>query len=152
MKLITFSILTLLLAGCIVNVPSGSAYKPKKLIKECKTYIGTPYKFGGNTNKGIDCSGLIYNSLNNLGYSIPRISYQQAEAFKEVKVNRLKKGDLLYFITSGNRINHTGVITKIKSAGEVYFVHASTKGGVRIDNLHSSYWYPKFVKATRPEF
>ncbi len=146
-------LLSCLLNACTVFSPARSSnYKANSVIKECESYLGTPYKFGGTTKKGIDCSGLVYNAFKELGHTMPRVSYQQAEVFDAISIDRLAKGDLVYFSVESNRINHTGVITKINGAKEVYFIHASVKGGVREDNLYSNYWYSKFVKATRPRF
>lgn len=124
-------------------------YSPRKLVRSCKKYMGTPYKFGGNDKKGIDCSGLVYNAFSEFSIPIPRVSYKQADVFKEIKLKRARTGDLVYFKTQGNRINHTGVIVKKKGKRKVLFVHASNSG-VRIDDLKSNYWQSKFVKITRP--
>jgi probable lipoprotein NlpC len=137
-------------SSCAKKLPNNSDAS-HILVKQCQNYIGTPYKFGGSDKSGMDCSGLIYAAFTNLGEKIPRISYQQAEHFKEIKKTDLKIGDLVYFKVNSNRINHTGVISKIVKRDEIYFLHSSTSKGVREDNLHSSFWFPKFVKATRPQ-
>lgn len=122
------------------------------LISNAKEYMGTPYKFGGIDRKGMDCSGLVYASFLEMDIKLPRISYQQAEFFKEIDKDDIREGDLVYFKVSGGRINHTGIITKIISREEVIFIHSSTSKGVREDNLFSKFWSGKFVKATRPQF
>ena len=127
-----------------------SNFSPRNFVKECKKYKGTPYKFGGLDRAGIDCSGIIYNAFAKLEVPFPRVSYKQAEVFKSVRYKRLKKGDLIYFKTAGNRINHTGVVVKKIGKRKLEFLHASSSTGVRIDDLYSKYWRTKFVKATRP--
>ncbi len=124
-------------------------YSPRKLVKNCRKYMGTPYKLGGNDKKGIDCSGLVCNAFSEFGISMPRVSYRQADVFDEVKLKKARTGDLVYFRTQGSRINHTGVVVKRKGGRKVLFVHASNTG-VKIDDLMSNYWQGKFVKATRP--
>jgi probable lipoprotein NlpC len=124
---------------------NGSNYL---LVEKCENYLGTPYKYGGEDKKGMDCSGLIYAVFNDLGQQIPRVSYQQAEYFRTV--SDIKIGDLVYFKVNSNRINHTGVVSAIKGRQEILFIHASVSKGVREDNLYSDYWHPKFIKATRP--
>jgi probable lipoprotein NlpC len=124
-------------------------YSPRQFVKSCKKYMGTPYKFGGNDKKGIDCSGLVYNAFSEFGISIPRVSHKQAEAFPEIKLKKARTGDLVYFKTQGSKINHTGVIVKKRGKRKVLFVHAANTG-VQVDDLVSNYWQKKFVKVTRP--
>lgn len=143
-------LLTAILLACGLGVWAQQSYSPRLMVKKCKKYIGTPYKFGGNDRNGIDCSGVIHNAFEELNVKFPRVSHQQAEVFREIKLKRARTGDLVYFTTSGNRINHTGVIVKKKGNRKVMFLHASTSSGVRIDNLNSDYWKNKLVKVTRP--
>jgi hypothetical protein len=121
------------------------------LVKTCKNYLGTPYKFGGVSKDGMDCSGLIYKSFIDLGSSFPRVSYKQADHFEEINKSDLRVGDLVYFKVNSNRINHTGIISKIITREQVYFIHASTSKGVIEDHLFSKFWQSKFVKVTRPQ-
>lgn len=120
------------------------------LVSTCYNYVGTPYKFGGEDKSGMDCSGLIYAAFQLQGKAIPRVSYVQAEYFKEIELGEMQIGDLVYFKVGSSRINHTGIISKVKSQEEVYFLHASTSKGVREDNLFSNYWFSKIAKLTRP--
>lgn len=144
-------ILTLLFWVALVPAIGQKAYSPRVFVKECKKYMGTPYKFGGNDKQGIDCSGVIYNAFTTFDIKIPRVSHQQANTFRTLKkLKKARKGDLVYFKTAGSKINHTGVIVKKKGKRKILFLHASTSGGVRIDNLSSEYWKNKFVKVTRP--
>lgn len=115
-------------------------------------YKGSPYKYGGNTPQGMDCSGLIFRTFAELGHAFPRSSYEQAEVFPSVKKADILPGDLVYFkIGKTSRINHTGIVTKIVNKDIILFLHSSSSAGVREDNLYSNYWKPKFVKATRPK-
>lgn len=132
------------------KVKSKGNLRNQLLVQNCFNYMGTPYKFGGTDKSGMDCSGLIYTGFNELGKQIPRVSYKQADYFNEVSKNALEIGDLVYFKVNSRRINHTGVISQIKSRDEIYFLHASVSKGVREDLLLDGYWKNKFVKATRP--
>ncbi len=129
-----------------------SNLKNQLFVNKCIKYIGTPYKFGGIDKNGLDCSGLIYLAFFEMGQNIPRISYKQAEIFKEISKNDLQIGDLLYFKVNSKKINHTGIVSKIIKRDEIYFIHASTSSGVREDNLFSTFWHSKFVKVTRPNY
>lgn len=121
------------------------------MVNKCQDYLGTPYKFGGTTKDGMDCSGLIFVAFKELGEDIPRVSYKQADHFDEIPKDEIKIGDLVYFKVNSERINHTGIISRIENRDEIFFLHASTSTGVREDNLLSNYWKSKFVKVTRPQ-
>ncbi|HLO43865.1 MAG TPA: C40 family peptidase [Leadbetterella sp.] len=143
--------LTLFFVSCKKRTVSSSHHINKILVNKCQDYIGTPYKFGGTTKAGMDCSGLIFTAFKEIGEDIPRVSYKQAEHFEEVAKDEIKMGDLVYFKVNSDRINHTGIISRIENREEIYFLHASTSAGVREDNLLSKYWKSKFVKVTRPQ-
>lgn len=142
-------------AGCrkkSTPVSANHTTHSRILISTSRDYLGTPYRFGGIDRNGMDCSGLVYASFLEMGIKLPRISYQQADFFKEIDLDEVREGDLVYFNVSGKRINHTGIVTSVNSRDEVMFIHSSTSKGVREDNLFSKFWSGKFVKATRPQF
>ncbi|MBK9936140.1 MAG: C40 family peptidase [Cytophagaceae bacterium] len=145
-----FFILLLIFSSCRKNAVPKSSANGKIIVKNAEKYIGTPYKFGGSETDGMDCSGLVFRVFEDLETKIPRVSYKQADHFKEIKLEHAIPGDLVYFKVGSSRINHTGIISDIKGPKEILFIHASTTKGVREDNLFSKYWYPKFVKVTRP--
>lgn len=120
------------------------------IIKTAKTYEGTKYKFGGTTKKGMDCSGLVYVAYGKEDIKLPRVSRDMARQGKSVSIKKLAEGDLLFFKTgkSKNRVNHVGIVTKVKN-GEVFFIHASTTRGVINSSLNESYWRKTFVEARR---
>lgn len=128
-----------------------SAPQAIELISLARTYTGVPYKSGGTTEAGMDCSGLLYKVCQTAGLSIPRISYQQAEIGEEIDLDDVQKGDFVFFSTakSSNRISHVGMITEVNPQS-IIFIHSSTSKGVREDNLFSDYWKKAFAKATRP--
>lgn len=152
MRFFVYSVLLLLfIASCKKeSIPTNE--KNALLPDIALRYKGTPYKYGGNTRGGMDCSGLVFRAFAELDRSFPRSSYEQAEIFPSIPRTQLKEGDLLYFkIGKTSRINHTGIVTKIVNRETIMFVHSSSSAGVREDNLYSKYWEPKFVKATRPK-
>ena len=118
------------------------------VLKEAYKYLGTPYKFGGSTSSGMDCSGLVINAYDAAGIQMPRISREQANEGKEIRIREVQEGDLLFFNTSGKGISHVGIVEKIKN-GEIFFIHSSTSKGVIISSMEESYWSKRFVKATR---
>ncbi|WP_075341041.1 C40 family peptidase [Tenacibaculum agarivorans] len=122
-----------------------------KIINTANTYKGTPYKYGGVTSRGMDCSGLIMTSFKKHGVSLPRTSYDMSNQGKTISLNSTRKGDLLFFKTNPRkprRITHVGLVTSVKN-GVVYFIHASTKRGVTVNNMSQKYYKRNFVKAKR---
>jgi probable lipoprotein NlpC len=128
--------------------------KVEQVIGVARSYIGTPYKYGGSTQKGMDCSGLLQVSFGSANINIPRTSNEQSKYGKEVKINKLKPGDLLFFSSDAkkkrtNKIGHVGMVTSVQE-NKVVFVHSTVSAGVREDDLHAAYWKKLFIKARRP--
>ena len=121
-----------------------------KVLSEAKTYLGVPYRYGGINRNGIDCSGLTTNAYQSIGILLPRSSKAQSEFGKQIKRDKLKPGDLVFFTAKSNgKIDHVGMVTKVLDK-EVTFIHATTKKGVRYDRLDTGYWVDKFMAARRP--
>lgn len=120
------------------------------IINTALTYSGTRYKYGGTTKKGMDCSGLLYVSFGEHDVQLPRVSYVMAEEGKRVRINKVVKGDLLFFKTKkrGKRINHVGMVVAVEN-DEIKFIHSSSSRGVIVSSLREGYWNSAFVKATR---
>ncbi|MDA8686103.1 C40 family peptidase [Robiginitalea sp.] len=120
------------------------------VINTALTFAGVKYKYGGTTNKGMDCSGLLYVSFSANNIPFPRVSYDMATEGDKISVEEVQKGDLLFFRTSrrSGRINHVGLVVDVKDK-EVRFIHASTSRGVIVSSLREGYWNAAFVKATR---
>lgn len=124
--------------------------KVEAVINTALTFAGVRYKYGGTTNKGMDCSGLLYVSFNANNIPFPRVSYDMATEGRKISVDEVQKGDLLFFRTSrrSGRINHVGLVVDVK-ADEIRFIHASTSRGVIVSSLREGYWNDAFVRATR---
>lgn len=126
----------------LLNV-NESQLKNKSLYHFIVDWYGTPYKFGGNNQNGIDCSGftnILFNEIYNI--QLPRISRDIAEKVKRKYTKDLKEGDLVFF-SFGNSgvVNHVGVYLHNN-----HFVHASTSRGVIISNLSEPYYGDFLVK------
>ena len=121
-----------------------------KVIETARTFRGTPYRYGGTTRSGIDCSALIFHSYASIGINMPRTADAQSKLGKSVKPNSLQKGDILFFATSKKRkkVTHAGIVTEI-GRGRVIFIHSSTSLGVTEDNLDNSYWSKAFLYGRR---
>ena len=120
------------------------------ILKDAEKYIGTPYKFGGNTSSGFDCSGFTAKVFEEHDVTLPRRSSDQAEAGKKINIEEVKPGDLLFFATAGgSRVSHVGIVHDIASDGEIKFIHASTSKGVIISSLNEKYWNKAYLHAQR---
>lgn len=108
------------------------------------TWLGTPYRYGGVGESGIDCSALAQNVMGDLGVTIPRTTRDQKLVGVSVPRHKLKPGDLLFFRLESSRINHVGI-----ALGPDRFVHASSSRGVVVDRLMSDYFSRRFVEARR---
>ena len=87
----------------------GSATAGETVVTAAKKYLGVPYVWGGtDPSKGLDCSGLVQQVYEDLGYELPRVSYQQAEAGRPVSggLANAQPGDILAF---GSPVHHVGI-------------------------------------------
>lgn len=121
-----------------------------QVVETAKSYYGTPYRYGGTTRSGIDCSALVYHSFKSVGVTLPRTSAKQSKIGKKVSIKKLEKGDVIFFATGRRRrkVTHAGIVTS-KRRGNVQFIHATTSLGVTEDNVYSNYWSKKVVRARR---
>ncbi|MBS1573074.1 MAG: C40 family peptidase [Bacteroidetes bacterium] len=119
------------------------------LLTEAETYLGTPYRFGGTTRRGIDCSAFVLSVFGAVaGLNLPRVAASQAHEGYTVNKEELQKGDLLFF-SKGSRISHVGIVYDVTD-GDVKFIHASTSQGVMVSTLNTDkYWGQKYRFAKR---
>lgn len=118
----------------------------EKFIMEIIKYIDTPYKYGGNSDKGIDCSAFTQTIFTNVtSYSLPRTAREQYEVGYSIDRDELKFGDLVFFNTRRRvRPGHVGIYI-----GENLFAHSSCKLGVTISSLDEDYYFRKFMGGRR---
>ncbi|MBC7412104.1 MAG: C40 family peptidase [Bacteroidia bacterium] len=166
-KSIVIGLLLVMVLGCSVfrktpNKPSSnSSAKPtvkteskafpilkknnEKLYNACQSWLGVPYKLGGNTKAGVDCSALV-NALYKESYAIqlPRTTTELRSKYPAVKTNELRTGDLVFFNFESKKASHVGMYLNDKK-----FIHASTKKGVIVGSLDDLYNAKYFIGGAR---
>lgn len=106
---------------------------------------GRPYKPGGSTLKGFDCSGFTQYVFNQNGVRLPRATQDQFRVGRKVSPSDIEPGDLVFFKTTSRAVSHVGI-----AIGEGKFVHApNSRGVVRVDSLSAVYWKKRFAGAHR---
>jgi hypothetical protein len=119
----------------------------QSLVRTAKRYIGTPYRWGGESVRtGFDCSGLTMTVYRLNGLDLPRNSRAQFDAGAPISRRALEKGDLVFFFTGRKgRVSHVGIYT-----GSGNFIHAPRRGKtIRISALSSDYYRKRYMGARR---
>jgi cell wall-associated NlpC family hydrolase len=110
-----------------------------------KSLLGSPYKYGGASPKGFDCSGLVYYTHGKLGIRTPRTSLQQHKSAKNISLSKLHSGDLVFFTLNKASVSHVGIYL-----GNGRFIHAPKSGKrVTVSNLSDDFWRPRIVSGGR---
>jgi cell wall-associated NlpC family hydrolase len=132
---------------------NGSATKPRSGVdmgaiaaRTAERFVGIPYQWGGdNVVEGMDCSGFVRAVYNLCGVNIPRTSQEQFRVGDDVDKFKLKDGDLVFFGSSPDAINHVGIYV-----GNSRFVHAPRRGDeIKASSLDEAYFTKKFIGARR---
>jgi len=115
-----------------------------KLEKEYKKYKGVPYKYGGTTYKGFDCSGFVQSTYKRaLNVNLPRSTSQMLKVGIAVSKSKLKIGDLVFF-KPRNNYRHVGIFM-----GDNMFIHVSSSRGVMKSSLKEAYWKKYYFLSRR---
>ena len=131
-------------AGVSDNVRADNA-TAQRAADYAQNMIGKPYRYGGNSPTGFDCSGLVQYSYSRAGLPIPRTTKSQRESSAAVGSESLRAGDLIFFDQEGRKSSHVGIYI-----GDGRFVHAPSSGKqVRVDTLDTKYWKKHYVGARR---
>ena len=122
----------------IRNKPLGNDER-SKIVAFAEKSIGTPYKWGGTSPSGFDCSGYTVYVMKEFGMDLPRRAADQLKSANKLKDKNTQKGDLVFF-NNGSGISHVGII--ISDLGEpLVMIHASSSQGITVTRLEESdYW------------
>jgi cell wall-associated NlpC family hydrolase len=141
--------LALLLSGCL-SFGGGSGRSSEEverlrqtIVVDALGQIGRPYRYGGNTPDGFDCSGLVQYVFAQSGVKLPRSSRDQSGIGKQIDLDDAEPGDLLFYSFTGGRIDHVAVYL-----GDGQAVHAPASGRqIIVAPVAQKYWMQKFVEA-----
>ena len=119
------------------------------LVKVAKSFMGAPYKYGGTTVKGLDCSAYVKKIYEIFDVQLPRSARDQFQVGSKIRREELAVGDLVFFKTKRyvKYPTHVGIYI-----GDGNFIHSSSghgRIGVKIDALSSDYYSNVFTGATR---
>ncbi|KAA0011497.1 glycoside hydrolase [Billgrantia pellis] len=114
------------------------------LLAQHERWAGTPYRLGGTTRRGIDCSALVQNVFSEtFRLELPRSTGEQVQQGTPIARDELQVGDLVFFRPPGP-YDHVGIYV-----GDGYFLHASTSQGVILSELDNAYWQRYYWQARR---
>jgi len=149
--LLLFTLTCLWLAGCS-SQPHQGRYSASDeyavrfaLYDQFGQWRGVPYRMGGLSKSGVDCSGLVYLTFRDqFNIQLPRNTKELAKVGATIKANNRKSGDLVLFRIN-RKLNHVGIYLE-----DDRFMHTSTKQGVMISSLNDPYWENRYWKTVRP--
>ena len=116
-----------------------------ELLREIVRWLGTPYRYGGTTAQGMDCSGfaqVVYRNVYNI--DLERITVNMAHTTRTVNRRQLREGDLVFFKIDRRRVSHVGIYISNNK-----FAHASSSRGVVISDLNQEYYATRFAYGGR---
>lgn len=126
------------------TLPGATSGTSSGIVKTAFGFMGVPYVYGGSTPQGFDCSGFVQYVYRLNGKTTPRMAHHQFYAGTPIKKSDLRPGDLVFFETYTKGISHVGIYI-----GNNNFIHASSKGAVRVDSLGTQYYQNRYRGAAR---
>ena len=128
----------------VVSRSAASHLAARRIVQTAMNYVGVPYRYGGNTPRGFDCSGFTRFIFGQAGINLPRMADGQYLIGEPVSRNDLQTGDLVFFTTYASGASHVGIYLD-----NGLFISATSSRGVRVTSLSDSYWGPRYIGARR---
>ena len=126
------------------QTPPAVASSRERAVQVALAQLGKPYRYGGASPSGFDCSGLVWYSYGKAGIKVPRTTGLLWQRLPSVPAEQLSRGDVLFFNIEG-KPSHVGLYL-----GQGEFVHAPSSGKtVKTESLNSSYYAPRLLKIGR---
>jgi cell wall-associated NlpC family hydrolase len=131
----------------VAGTPAAVSSGGDRLAQNALAMLGQPYRWGGASPGGFDCSGLVFYAAERTGASVPRTAAEQQRAGIAVSREELEPGDLVFLHLAAKEL-HVGI-----ALDRTRFIHAPSSGGrVRIDSLAASVYSRAFLNARRLQF
>lgn len=158
LQLLSLLSATLFASGCASAVhwtPPATSPQPvvsssiqqhpaERVVATASRQVGAPYRYGGASPRGFDCSGLVFFSYGRAGIRVPRTTRDLYRHAQPIAVNDLRPGDLLFFYFE-NKVGHVAIY-----AGDNQFIHAPSSGKhVMLGTLDDQFWRERLVSAGR---
>ena len=122
-------------------IPSATSASRTELLRIAAGQIGVPYRYGGNTRRGFDCSGLVQYAHRQIGIPVPRTTHQQWSSAHPPERHHPIPGDLVFFALDGNKSRHVGIYE-----GSGVFIHAPSSGKrVSRASLDNPFWRKRLI-------
>ncbi|WPB58475.1 C40 family peptidase [Xylophilus sp. GOD-11R] len=130
------------------EVRNSVAERASDLVVNAMGFIGVPYRRGGASEAGVDCSGFVRTIYEQtVGLMLPHRASEQAAVTQKIDRSELKPGDLVFFNTMRRAFSHVGIYV-----GDNKFIHAPKPGAkVRVEDMRIGYWNGRFDGARRVE-
>lgn len=129
----------------VVSPTSPATESGSRIVNTALKYLGIPYRWGGCSPVGLDCSGFVKTVFATNGVSLPRVARDQAQVGEPVSFSGLRAGDRLYFACKGGQVDHTGIYM-----GNGLFIHSSVgRHGVAVDSISKPLFARSLVVARR---
>ncbi|MBR2477099.1 MAG: C40 family peptidase [Clostridia bacterium] len=119
--------------------------RAQRLLDIARQYIGTPYRYGGMSPSGFDCSGFTKYCYSQMGINLNRTAASQTAHGTPVSKDQLLPGDLVFFVTNGYNISHVGIYV-----GDGMMIHSPKPGySVEVVTINSGYYANTYSTARR---
>ncbi len=122
------------------------------VIEYANSLLGTPYKWGGTTPAGFDCSGFVQHVYKKFGVNLPRMPVDMAAMSYKIDKKNIRKGDIVYFKgsdMSSSKIGHVALVIS-DFDNDFKMIHATTSKGVIVNSFSEyDYWKLRYLFATR---
>jgi cell wall-associated NlpC family hydrolase len=135
----------------ITSKSTSEAFLIDSMVNFAESCVGAPYKYGGTTPNGFDCSGFVQYVFSNFNIKIPRIPADMVNMAEKIDYKDIKAGDLVYFKGSdinSNDIGHVAFVIE-KTQNGFKMIHATSTGVVINDYPQYEYWTSRYLFATR---